>query len=883
MTRPPRSFEWLLERAVARWPYGEDIAGDLHETFIALSGDRSPAYARWWYRCHAIRLTLRYAIRVPSRPAVSSRGHFMDRLAMDIRFAARSLAKRPLMSLTVIATLAVGIGANAAVFSIIDALVLHPYTLRDVDRIVMPVQTAPNETGKRESVSPANFFDWRRDLAGGSITHLAAFMWWEPNLMGRDEPEHALGFRVSSDFFAAMGVSPSLGREFHRAEEVAGEDRKIILSDGLWRRRFGGDPAIVGKTVLVDGAASEVVGVMPAEFDFPMGAEVWAPLAFDTRVVPSRSMAHLTVIGRLAPGKTVADGQAEMSVINGRLVRDYPRDNKDRGVRVHTLASGMRDVGLDAILSMWQAAALFVLLIACANIANLLLARGAERGREIAVRLALGSGRGRIVRQSLLESVLLALTAVPLAVLVAWAFLTVMRSFMPARIVRFVAGWNEIGVDPRMIAVTAALGLLAALVCGALPAIQLSRGDVSEALKSDGRAGAAPGRQRLRRALVVAEVALALPLLVSALLSVRSVTTFVSGWQGYEPSGILMFKVTLPDARYKDDGSRRRFAVAAADALGQIAQAQGVAVANVLPSSVSNTARRVEIAGRTLPEGTLPPRVDFRVINATYFDVLKMPIIAGRALTAADREGGAPVVVVSESMAKQYWPRGDALGSQLKYGKEPWMTVVGVCGDVIHDWFDARNRPTMYRSIGQVADDRLMFALRTKDDPLSLVDEARRALATVDSTQPMFDVMPMRQALSEKTIGLQFVAGMMGTFGVLALVLAMLGLYAVMSYLVAQRVREIGVRVALGATSGDVTRLALSQAIRLTMIGLAIGVTAAIALGRVMEAGLLGVVSSDLFTTFAVAIALGTTALASSYLPARRAAAVDPMIALRSE
>jgi hypothetical protein len=445
--RPPHLLERFLDRAVASSPYREEIVGDLHEAYAAVHARRSAAYARGWYALHALRLAARYLLRTPA--VFPKRGHSMDRLAMDLRLATRSLIKRPLMTATVVMTLALGIGANAAIFGIIDALVIRPFTMRDVDRIVMPVQTVPNEIGKRESVTPANFLDWRRDLEGKSIQDLAAFEWWEANLMGRDEPEHALGFHVSSRFFDVMGVRPALGRPFLREEEILGRDRKVMLSDGLWRRRFGQDPSIVGQAVLVDGAQSEVVGVMPPGFDFPMGAEIWAPLAFDPKTPPSRTGTSLTVVGRLAPGRTVADAQAEMAVIAARLQRDFPRENRDRGVRVYTVAAGMRDVGLDAILSLWQAAALFVLLIACANIANLLLARGAERAREMAVRLALGSSRGRIIRESMLESLLLAMAAVPLALAAAWTFLTVIRSFMPARLIRFVAGWNEMAVDGR--------------------------------------------------------------------------------------------------------------------------------------------------------------------------------------------------------------------------------------------------------------------------------------------------------------------------------------------------------------------------------------------------------------------------------------------------
>jgi putative ABC transport system permease protein len=493
-------------RALRASVYGDDIAGDLPESYRAVADRHSLLYARWWYRVHAARLAARYAVRL--RPTFKS-CHAMDRFAVDLRYALRSLAKRRLMSAAVVVTLALGIGANAAVFGVIDALVLRPFTIRDVDRIVMPVATSPTSIGRRESVSPADFLDWRRDLANGTIDHLSAMQWWDVNLVGRDEPERVLGFFVSHEFFAALSVQPALGRTFVADDEIAGNNTRVLLSDRLWKRRFGADPAIVGKPILADGTQSIVVGVMPPEFDFPMAAEMWAPLSFDDNTAKSRSSRSLTVIGRLADGRRLSDAQAQMSVIAERLERQYPDTNRQRGIHVYTLSGGMIDIGLPPLMSLWQAAAgLFVLLIACANIANLLLARGAERGREVAIRLALGSSRGRIIRESLLESGLLGLAAAPLAIGIAWIFLLLMRAFMPGRVIRFIAGWNQLTIDGRLVAVTIALGMIAAIVFGTIPALQTAPGDVSEALKTDGRTGSGPGRQRLRRGLVIAEIAL---------------------------------------------------------------------------------------------------------------------------------------------------------------------------------------------------------------------------------------------------------------------------------------------------------------------------------------------------------------------------------------
>jgi len=807
----------------------------------------------------------------------------MDRLTMQVRYALRSLAKRPLMSATVVATLAFGVGANAAVFGVIDALMLHPYTMRDADRIVMPVSTSPTGIGHRETVSPADFLDWRRQTAGGAITRLSAFQWWDANLVGRDEPERVQGFFVSPDFFAAIGASPAIGRAFRADEELPANARRVVLSDGLWKRRFGADRALVGQPILIDGGQSIVVGVMPPGFDFPMGSELWAPLAFDEKTARERGSHFLTVIGRLGDGRSVADAQAQFATVAQRLQREYPDTNRQRGVEVYTLGGGMMDVGLPPILALWQAAGLFVLLIACANIANLLLARGAERGREIAIRLALGSSRARIVGESLLESVLLALAAMPLALGIAYAFLSVMRAFMPGRIVRFIAGWHRLSVDGPVIAMTMACGVAAAVVFGILPALQMAHGHVADALKSEGRGHVAPGRQRLRRGLVIAEIALALPLLVAAMLSISTVTRYLTGWQGYDPSNVLTVKAVLPESRYPDADSRARFVTASLDRLASAPGVRDSAAGNVLPAIDSNATRAIEVAGQPIADPSTAPRVDYRTVTPRYFEVLRMPIASGRAFTSGDVKSAEPVVVVSQSMAKKFWPAGNAIGERVRLVTGPWMRVVGVCGDVIHDWFDSRNVPTMYRPLAQAPTDSVVFAIRTGGDPLSVTADARAAFARVDPVQPVFEIMSMRQVLSEKTIGLQYIAGVMAAFAGLALLLAILGLYAVMTYLVAQRVREIGVRIALGATEADVTRLTLSQAARLTAVGVTIGLALAIALGRAMEAGLLGIVSTDIRLTVALALALAVTALAASYLPARRAASVDPIVALKGD
>ncbi|HEX7136974.1 MAG TPA: ABC transporter permease, partial [Vicinamibacterales bacterium] len=779
-------------------------------------------------------------------------------------------------------TLALGIGANAAVFGVIDALLIHPFDLRDVDRIVMPIATSPKWTGHRETVSPADFLDWRRDLEGGAIEHLAAVDWWDANLVGRDEPERVLGFFVSPAFFRAFDAAPAIGRVFLPEEELRANAKRVVLSDGLWKRRFGGDPAVVGRPILIDGEQWIVVGVMPAAFSVPMRAELWGVLVFDEATARNRARQFLTVFGRLAPGRSLDEARGQLTAIMQRLALDHPDTNAQLGSQVLTLSRGMADVGVSSVLALWQAAGVFVLLIACANIANLLLARTAEREREIAIRLALGSSRGRILRESFLESALLVLLAIPPALLVAWGALRLMHGFMPARIVRYIAGWDRMGLDTWTIGAAFICAAIAAAASATLPALQMSFGAVADALKTDGRTGAGPGRQRMRRALVVAEIALALPLLVAAALSASTITRFLTSWQGYDPDGVLTMRASLPASRYPDAPSRGRFASRVLDELGTVPGARAVTVANLVPALDSNWKRSIEIAGQALDSRSKVPEVDYRVVSPQYFDVLRMPVLAGRAFTPADREGAEPVAIVSEMLARKFWADGKALDGRLRIDGGPWVRVIGICGDVVHDWFDGRV-PMLYVPLAQAPIYTLTIALRASGDPMALVSATRAAVARVDPEQPLFDVMTLRTVLGDRTISLKYIASVMAAFAGIALLLAVLGLYAVMTFLVARRVREIGVRIALGASQRDVVRLALSQAIRLTATGVGVGALLAMALSRAMEAGLLGIVSSDFRLTAVLAGLLAVTAIAAGYLPARRAAAVDPTTALRAE
>jgi putative ABC transport system permease protein len=795
----------------------------------------------------------------------------------EIQYGCRALVKRPLLTLTVIVTLALGLGANAAIFNLIDRLVLRPYPLDDPDSVVLLSETGPGLEFTKESVSPANFYDVR--AASRTLEHLSAYVWWDANLVDRGKPERLPGFRITSGLFEALGVRPSLGRTFVRDDETYGRHHVVIIGDALWKRRFAADPSVVGRTVMVDGEPHQIVGVMPPRFAFPDGSQIWAPVAFDPKTPPPRRPRYFTPIGKLRTGSTLEVVQSEMGLMAGRLARDYPDTNRDHGIRVYTLTRGMLDEGTGPLLSLWQASAVIVLLIACANIANLLLARSAERRHETGVRIALGASRGRIARESLIESALLALLAVPPALGFAWLSLYAIRISMPANILRFVPGFETLGPDLRLVGFTLGIAALTACVFGLLPALQSAKSSVTETLKDGGRTST--GRQTLRRAIVILEISIALPLLVAAGLGVLGTERFLTGPQGYDPDGLLTLKLILSDRTYPDDAARRLFAVKAIDALHGISAVQQAALINNMPTSGSNASRTIEIEGHPPADPKNLPSVDFRTNSVEYFQALRIPILRGRDFTIGDREDTQPVVIISQSMARKFWGNEDPIGGRLRAGDGPWLTVVGVSGDVIHDWFIRRNTPVMYRPVTQAPSDYLCVVVRTSGDPSVLAPDIRRALLQVDPDQPVFDVMTMRRALHERTIGLQYLAAIMTIFAAIALVLAAVGLYALITYFVAQRRHEIGVRMALGASARDVLRLTVGQALRLTITGTAIGLILSIALGRLMQAGMLGVADLDVRVFAGFAAVLIATALLAGYLPARRAAAIDPINALR--
>jgi len=872
---PPRAVAWL-ERRLADCPWRESILGDLDEEHAAITRRRSRLAADLFYWTQAVRLPR------DRRDATRSR---LGRGSMsDFRLAFRNAFTHPAHTALVVVALALGLGLNAAVFSLGDALLLRPLQFPDVDRLVAIGHYRPGEMDNLNSnATPAGFLDWKR--SGGPFDRMTAWSDWSANLTGGIEPERVMASRVSPELFETLGVEVAIGRGFGETDAVLGRHRVMVLSDGLWRRRFGADPSILGKTVHIEGHAYTVVGIAPPKFSFPQGSEVWVPLVFDADEAQVRNQRYLTVLARLKEGAALEEARAHVAVVAANLKQQYPLETGALETAVQPVAQGLGDPGVESLIVVWQVSAALVLLIACANAASLLLARGAARAREVAVRLAIGASRWRVVRQLLAESAALAVLAIPLSLGFAWWMLRVLKGAMPARIADFIIGWSEIDVDGRVLLFTAAGAAAATLLFGLLPALQSSSLKLVDTLKEGGR-GSTAGRLRLRRVLVTAEIALALPLLVAAGMTALGTWRFVNGPQGYDPQGVLAFKTSLPAASYPGVAERARFAEQVVERLREIPGVTHAGATNVNPSSNSGWATRYEIDGD--PPPATPderPRADYRTVTPGYFDAMRLPLRGGRGFSTADTRESLPVAIVSESFIARHWPGQDPVGRRIVFpgSERVVVTIVGVAGDHIDDWFSGRERPTIFRPASQTAPATLAFAVRTSGDPAAFAPAARAAVARIDPNQPIYQVLRQVDQIRERTIGPQYAAGMMALFGIIALLLSVIGIFALVRHFVAQRRQEIGVRMALGAQTGDVVRLTLRQAAVMAGVGIAIGAAAAYAVSQLLEANLMGMAQNDPRLLAGFSAVLAIAALTAAYLPARRAASIDPTVAMRGE
>jgi putative ABC transport system permease protein len=808
----------------------------------------------------------------------------MESLVQDVRYGLRMLRKSPGFTAVAVLTFALGIGANTTTFSSVNAMLLRPFPFPKLNQVVEIWETAPRQNELRISAAPANFLDWAeqsKDFDG-----LAAGHGWNVNLTGNGVAERVEAYQVTADFFRVAGVPPQMGRTVGTADFTKGVAPVVVLSHGFWQRHLGSDANVLGKTLLLDGREFTVVGIASPEFDFPVGAEAWTPLDL-TSAKADRSDHFLTVIGRLKDGTSIAQAQADLGTVAARLAHQLPETNADHGVRLVSVVEDLTNGSRQFILVLMGAAG-FVLLLACANVANLQLARSSSRQKEIALRSALGATRWQVTRQLLVESVLLALLGGAAGVLLSRWGLALSRRSIPPFIINHVPGLRHLEVDSRVLLFTVSIALLTGIVAGLVPALHVSRPDVNEILKEGTRGGnAGVGGKRLRSLLVISEMALALVLLVGAGLMVNGFRSLRNLEMGFDRSHVLTFHISLPEARYSDHTRVRNYYEQLLQKLQWIPGVQSAACVSTLPSTWSWN--QVEYQAEGQPPAELGEMRTTMAQSASpeFFKTLRVPLLRGRGLSVEDGANTTPVAVISHSIANSIWPGEDPIGKHLKLGskdsKDPWRTVIGVVGDIKQSAFSPEPRRTTYVPFAQLPETSTSIAIRTSGDPLALTGAVRELVRTLDPDQPAYDMRSLEQIVSDNLSGVEFSARTMIVFGFIALVLAAAGIFAVMAYYVAQRTHEIGVRVALGARPGDVLRLVMGSAGAMAGIGLALGVAGALAMAYALSSVLFGVLQIDAVVFASLTALLVFVAALAAYVPARWAARVDPMVALRYE
>jgi putative ABC transport system permease protein len=794
----------------------------------------------------------------------------------DIRYALRSLLRHRVFALTAILTLGLGIGANTAIFSAVNGVLLRPLPYPDPDRIITIWGHHPSIG--RETASLPDFLDWRkaRSFSGMAAWANAAF-----TVTGTGEPEVATGALVTPNYFRVLGAPIPLGRDF-REDEARGAARVVVLSQGYWQRAYGGRPDVVGRQITLGGVPYTIVGVGARGLAVPTPVDIWAPLQTDTSL--GRRNDFLQVIGRLAPGVTVEAAGAELATIARRLEAEYPASNAGWGVELIGLQERIVGEIRPALLVFLGAVAL-VLLIACANVANLMLVRVADREREVTIRAALGASRRRLLRQFLTESVLLALAGGILGLGIAVWGVDALRALEPGTVPRL----QEIRLDGRALAFAFVLSIGTGLVFGVVPAIRALGFDLRGGLAEGGRAlTGARAAARTRNALVLAEVALAAVLLVGAALLLRSFVGLQRVDPGISVHGILTARVTLPRSRYDDPGRQVAFGDALLDRARALPGVTSAAFGTDAPVDGGMPYWSIAIAGVEQP----PPEVvqDAVVYRASpeYFHTFGLPLLRGRLFEAGDRLDRPPVAIVSQGLAQRYWPGRDPIGARVTFddpadSAASWMTVVGVVGDVRQDGAVSPAYPQIYVPFAQLSSRTIVVALRTDRDPLALVEPLKQVLAGVDANLALSQVSTMEQRVAGTLARPRVNALLLAAFAATALVLAALGIYGVIAYSVVQRTRELGIRVALGASADVVLGMVMRQGLSPVLIGLAIGLGVAAVGSRVLRSLLYGVTATDPATYVAVAAFLAVVAVAASYVPARRAARSDPVKALRAE
>jgi putative ABC transport system permease protein len=824
----------------------------------------------------------------PAEPIVfgtNRRGNMIADLWQDLRFGARMLMKRPGVTFVAALATAMGICANTTIFSFVHSMILRPFNFADQERLVVVWERRSEAGEDRDRVATGNFMDWREQ--NRSFERLIAVEQQYFDLSDGDQPERFNGHLVTAGFFDALGVKAAYGRTFLPEDNEPGHERVVALRHGFWRQRFAGDPSIVGKTLTLNGKPFTVIGVAPADFNYPYhGGQLWTPLVFDSRTRNDRGRHYLDVMGLLKPGVSIPQAQADLEEIARGIERRFPETNSGRSVFVRSLREdAVRGAAVAAPIGM--GAAIFVILIACANVANLLLARAAGRRQEIAVRLALGASRRRLIRQLLTESVLLGIAGGALGLLLSvWAMKVLSRG-IPQDFAQFIPGYERFGMNWTVFAFTLLASVGAGSLFGLAPAWQAAKTDFNDALKNGGKGQSSAGSvRRMRGALVVAEIALSLTLLISAGLLIRSFAETLRADLGLRPENVLALQVALPRDGYQEESQRIDFFARLLRRVEGMPEVVGAGAINIVPfSGMGMSTTSFQIVGQpAFPKGR-QPIIHHRVATPGYFHAAGMALQKGRWFTELDDAQAPPALLINETAARRFFPGRDPVGERLKFGdgERDTSEIIGVVADVKNEDLEERADPTAYAPFAQKPGRQMNLILHTRQDPTPLASAVRSEVRELDRGVPVSQVKALSRMIDERLSSKRLLTWVIGAFAAAALLLAAVGLYAVISYVVAQRTHEIGVRMALGAESRDILKLVIRQGLKLTLIGVSLGLTGAFALTRAMSFFLFGVTATDPLTFTGASLLLGIVAIIACWVPARRATKVDPLIALRCE
>jgi putative ABC transport system permease protein len=807
----------------------------------------------------------------------------MATMWQDVRYGIRMLLKSPGMTAIAVLAIALGVGANTAIFSVVNAVLLRPLPFTQPDRLVRVFGTNVKKGVNSNPTSYLNFVDWRDQ--SHAFEQMVAYGEGTATLTGIGTPEQIEGATISASVFPMLGVNPILGRTFTSDEEQPGKTHVVVISEGLWRRRFGADPGIIGRTIMVGGDSTTVVGIMPQSFKFPVTSnnlEFWTPIDPASPYNTERGSNYLSVAARLKTDATLAQAQSEMDTIAQRLEQEYPTNNTGRGIRLESMHEATVGNVRPALLVLLGAVGC-VLLIACANVANLLLARANRRHREIAVRTALGATRGRIARQLLTESVLLAAVGGTFGLLIAAWGMDFLIAGVPANLPRV----EEISLDWRVLLFTFSVSILTGLIFGLAPAVVTSKIDLNESLKEGGRTGSEGARRnRVRNILVVTEIAISLMLLIGAGLLLKSFERLRQVNPGFSPERVVTMSFALPGTKYKTHEQQSQFFQQLLARVGELSGVEAAGIVDPLPLSNNMWQNIFTVEGHP----TLAPGdrliASARITSAEYMRAMQIPLVRGRMLTERDNKDAQKVMLINETLARHFFPGEDPLGKRATVSLAPEFTceIVGIVGDVKHRSLDAEAGPEFYVTYLQAPTPSASLVVRTKTDEMNAVIPAiRNVLAQLDPDQPIADVRTMNGLLAESTASRRFNMLLLGIFALMALVLTGVGIYGVMSYSVMQRSHEIGIRMALGAQSRDVFRLVVGQGMMLALIGVVMGIIGALAMTRIMASLLYGVSAVDPVVFASVPLLVGAIALMACYIPARKAMRLDPLRALHYE